>query len=196
MSKEIRTSDAPELGPAMRALPVHWQRAVTALFITKGNRTQAVKLAGTYNTDNHGSIKQLAYRLFGDARVRLAIREVAGALIETAEPELLAITLDIMRDSTVDAKDRLMAARMVWNRANPVITKHKIDVEHHLTSNELDVQHYRALQKLGAPMSAFLARFGHNGLERVEALIAADNAKVKQIEGTVAGDVIEAEIVE
>ena len=137
--------------------------------------------------------------MFQDPRMRAAVRELAAAMIEISEPELLATTFEILRDTTQDAKDRLMAARMIWDRANPVMTKHKIEVEHHLSSDELDVQHYRALQKIGAPMSAFLARFGHNGLARVQTLIMAEEAKQKQIEsnaGVVDGKYEEVETVE
>jgi len=137
--------------------------------------------------------------MFQDPRMRAAVRELAAAMIEISEPELLATTFEILRDTTQDAKDRLMAARMIWDRANPVMTKHKIEVEHHLSSDELDVQHYRALQKIGAPMSAFLARFGHNGLARVQTLIMAEEAKQKQIEsnaGVVDGEYEEVETVE
>jgi hypothetical protein len=172
---------APEWGPAMRVLPLRWQRAVVALFQTRGNMTEALRLAG-YKADNLNSIKSTAWKIFHDDRMRAAIREVAGRMIETAEPEVLAVTLDVMRDVASEPKDRLRAAAMVWDRANPVLTKHKIEIEHHLTSDQLDVEHYRALQKLGAPQSAFLARFGHNGLARVEAMIAAEDAKHRLIE--------------
>ena len=169
-----------EFGPAMRVLNVRWQRAVLALFQTRGNMTAALRLAG-YKSDNNHSIKATAWKIFHDDRVRAAVRETATRMIETTEPELLATTLDIMRDAGTDARDRLMATRMIWDRANPVLTKHKIEVEHHLSVDQTDMEHYRALQKLGAPMSAFLARFGHNGLARVEAMIAADDTKHKLI---------------
>jgi hypothetical protein len=172
----------PELGPAMRALPLRWQRAVTALFVTKGNRSAALRAAGYKAKPN--SLHVIASRVFADDRVRATVREVAARMIEIAEPELLATTLDIMRDTDNRAADRLAAARMVWDRANPVLNKTKIEVEHHLSSDELDAQHYRALQKLGAPQEAFLARFGHNGLARVQAMMLAEESKQKQIESS------------
>jgi hypothetical protein len=136
----------------------------------------------------------LASRIFADDRVRAAVREVAGHMIEIAEPELLAITLNIMRDTATRPADRLAAARMVWDRANPVMSKHKIEVEHHLTNDERDMQHYRALQRLGAPQEAFMARFGHAGIARVQAMIAAEDAKLKQIEAP--ADVVDVEFEE
>jgi hypothetical protein len=165
----------------MRVLPSRWQRAVLALFQTRGNMTAALELAG-YKATNRNSIKATAWKMFHDDRMRAAVREVAGRMIETSEPELLATTFEIMRDAGTDTRDRLAAVRMVWDRANPVITKHKVEVEHHLSSDQLDVEHYRALQKLGAPHKAFLDRFGHNGLARVQAMIAAEDAKHKLIE--------------
>jgi hypothetical protein len=47
-------------------------------------------------------------------------------------------------------------------------------------------------------MSAFLARFGHNGLARVQTMILAEEAKQKQIEGAgvIDGQFEEVEITE
>jgi hypothetical protein len=73
---------------------------------------------------------------------------------------------------------------MVLGRTDPEIQQHKIEVEHFVTNEERDIQHYRALKKLGAPAEAFLARFGPNGLARVEALILAEEAKRREIEDT------------
>jgi hypothetical protein len=182
-----RSEPTSEFGPAMRALPLRWQRAVTALFITGGNKAQALRHAG-YKSKGDG-IYVTASRVFADDRVRAALREVAAQQIDIAEPELLATTLTIMRDSNEPARDRLRAVAMVWDRANPVVSKHKLEVEHHLSSDERDIQHFHALQRLGAPQEAFAARFGHAGLARVQALVAAEDAKQKQI----TSGVIEAE---
>jgi hypothetical protein len=171
----------PEFGPCMRVLTTRWQRACLALFQTRGNMSEALRLAG-YKSDNRHSLKATAWKIFHDDRMRAAVREVAGRMIETSEPELLATTFEIMRDAGIDTRDRLAAIRMVWDRANPVLTKHHLSVEHHLSVDETDVEHYRALQKLGAPQSAFLARFGHNGLERVRVMVLAADEKQRKVE--------------
>jgi hypothetical protein len=168
----------------MRALSPRWQKAATALFVTNGDRTAALAMAG-YSGNSRGGLRVSAHRMFQDPRMRAAIRELAESMIATSEPELLAITFEILRDTTQGARDRLAAARLLWDRARPLTTHHKVEVEHHLSSDELDQQHYRALQKIGAPTSAFLARFGHNGLARVQAMILAEETKQKQIEGSV-----------
>jgi hypothetical protein len=113
-----------------------------------------------------------------------------------SEPELIAVTFEILRDTAQDPKARLSAARLLWDRARPITTQHKIAVEHHVSSDQLDEQHYRALQRIGAPESAFLARFGFNGLSRVRALVAAEDRKQKQIadqSGAIDGDCTEIE---
>ena len=180
------TAPEPEFGPAMRALSPRWQKAVAALFLTGGNRTEALRIAGYKDTKNKygktAALTVLASRMFADDRVRAAIREEAIRHIEITEPELLATTMSIVRDTDKRDVDRLRAIGMVWDRASPVLSRTKIEIEHHLSVDETDIEHYRALQNLGAPQSAFPARFGHNGLARVEAMVAAEDSKQRLIE--------------
>lgn len=183
MSLPAKISATPELGPAMRSLPPRWQRCVYALFACKGNLTQAIEDAGYKGTRK--SLHRMASRLFGDDRVRAAIREECVRRIDVHEPEMLETVLDIARNPEEKAADRLRAAAMVWDRSRPVESNLKIDVQHHVSTDERDLQHYRALQKLGAPREAFTARFGINGLPRIEAMAAAELAKQQQIEGSV-----------
>jgi hypothetical protein len=170
----------PVLGPAMRAIHPKWQKFVEALFLTRGDQSKALRLAGYVGTTE--SIAVMACRIHGDERVTRAIREEAYRRINGSEPELLGVVQQILHDTNEKASDRLRAAGMLWDRANPVVHKHQVAVEHHLTDDERDIQHYLALKKLGAPQDAFLARFGPNGLGRVEAMIAAEEAKVRQLE--------------
>jgi hypothetical protein len=175
----------------MRLLPPQWARAVDALFLSGGDRSKALVIAGYEGKP--ASINVMASRIFGDARVRAAIKEECLYRIDASEPELYAITMNILRDTGEKAADRLRAIEMVWSRANPVMTRHKIEVEHHMTDDERDIRHWHALKKLGATADAFLARFGPNGLPRVEALVLAEEAKRREIESgtTIEGEVIE-----
>jgi len=185
--KPTSIEPVPEAGPAMRALPARWQRCVDALFVSGGDRSAALRLAGYEGKPE--SMNVMASRIFADDRVRAAVKEECTRRIDISEPELYSVAMNILRDQNEKAADRLRAVSMVWDRANPVMSKHRIEVEHYLSQPELEMQHYRALQKLGAPRDAFLARFGPNGLPRIEQMIAADEAKRRQIEG----DVIEAD---
>jgi phage terminase small subunit len=182
----IATEPTPELGPAMRSLNPRWQRAVQALFTTGGNRTAALRLAG-YKCKRK-SMHVLASRMFGDARMRAAIREEMTRLIDTVEPEVFSIVIGIARSKREKAMDRLRASEMLWARSNPVVNRHRIEVEHHLSNDERDVQHYRALKKIGAAQEAFVARFGPHGIARVEALILAEENKRREIESGAAID--------
>jgi len=192
MKKSLAKRDpVPELGPAMRVLPARWQSAVQNLFLVGGDQTKALRLAGYKGKP--ASLNVMASRVFADDRVRAAVKELCGRYIDICEPELLSIVQSIMRDSGEKASDRLRAASMIWDRANPVQTRHNIQVEHVMTDNERDIAHYRGLKAIGAPPEAFIARFGPNGLPRVEALILAEEAKQREIEG---GPVIEVEYTE
>jgi hypothetical protein len=171
----------PEWGPAMRVLPARWRRAVEALFLTDGDRSKALRMAGY--TGKPESINVMASRIFGDPRCRSAIKEECTKHIDITEPETISIVRNIMRDIGEKATDRLRAAAMMGDRGNPVMTKHQITVEHHMTDDERDIQHWHALKKLGAPQDAFLARFGPHGVARVEALVLAEEQKRREIEG-------------
>lgn len=170
----------PEWGPAMRALHPLWQKAVVALFLTGGNRTAAIKAAG-YRCTTPKSFNAMASKLFADARVKAAIAEECLSRLAVDGPEMLSIVAGIARNTEAKDADRLAATRIFLDRSLPVQTTHTVKVEHHLTVDETDIQHYRALQKLGAPQQAFLDRFGVNGLPRVEAMIAAEAHKQKQL---------------
>jgi hypothetical protein len=192
---EIRSGELPpELGPAMRSLPTAWQRAALAIFETNGNRSDALRKAGFKFKTPH-SCQAYASRLFLDPRMRAAVSELMAYMLESIEPELFGAVLQIMRDNKGDAKDKLRAAAMIWDRARPIKTMHQVHVEHHLTTDEIDMAHYRALKKLNAPHSTFLERFGTNGLPRVEAMVAVDDAKVRQVTDQ-SGSVIETQFEE
>jgi hypothetical protein len=177
----VSNEPASEFGPAMRVLPVRWQRAVVGLFLNGGNMTAAYKAAGFASTTSK-SVKSCAWRLFNDARVKAAVLEEAANHISSSAPEMLSVVAGIARSVKAKDADRLSAARIYLDRGLPLTTTHKIEVEHHLSVDQTDMEHYRALKKLGAPQSAFLDRFGANGLDRVVQLVAADDAKHKVIE--------------
>ena len=177
----VSREPTPELGPAMRILHPRWQRAVIALFMTGGNKTEALRRAG-YKGDNLSSVKSTAWKVFADPRVKAAVLEECANRLATDSPEMLALVAGIARNTEARDADRLSAARIYLDRGIPLTTTHRVEVEHHLSVDQTDMEHYRALQKLGAPSAAFLARFGHNGLARVEAMIAAEDHKRKVIE--------------
>jgi hypothetical protein len=172
-----------EIGPAMRALSARHRQAVIELFNTGGNRTAALRRCGyggsPKNLNSHAS------KFFSDRRVRAAIREECAARLEYLEPEIIEAVRTIANNTKFKPADRLRALGLLWDRSRPIESKHTIAVEHHVTNDERDVQHYLAMKKIGAPTDAFLRRFGPNGMARVEALVAAEEARRRQLDGQV-----------
>src|ERR1700704_1883568 len=107
----------PELGPCMRVLPPKWGRAVDGLFFAAGDRTKALRIAGYQGKPE--SMNVMASRIFGDDRMRAAVREECMRRIDISEPELYETTMRIIRNGNEKAADRLRAVSMVWDRANP-----------------------------------------------------------------------------
>jgi hypothetical protein len=175
-----------EAGPCMRALSQRHQMAVRALFEFGGNRTAALRSLGYcqgVGDKKQHNLQAQASRFFADRRIRAAVREECAARLEYIEPELIASISTIASDKGEKAADRLRALSMLWDRSRPVESKHKIEVEHVVTNNERDIQHYLAMRKIGAPQDAFLRRFGPNGIARVEALVAAEETRRRQLDG-------------
>ncbi|MFY9841297.1 MAG: hypothetical protein WAK55_33465, partial [Xanthobacteraceae bacterium] len=86
------------------------------------------------------------------------IRKVALSNLQIEEPELLGVVHDIIRDVAADNRDRLMAIRMVSDRTRPAEAKLSVGVQHHVSIEQTEIEHYRALQNLGAPRQAFIDR--------------------------------------
>jgi hypothetical protein len=176
-----------ESGPCMRALSARHQMAVRALFEFGGNRTAALRACGYGAGDSIRQKRNLnseASKFFADRRIRAAIREECAARLEYIEPELLANVTSIANSKREKAADRLRALAMLWDRSRSIEGKHHISVEHSITNDERDIAHFVAMKRIGAPPDAF-RRFGANGLARVEALVAAEEARRRQLDGPV-----------
>ena len=133
--------------------------------------------------DQPKNLNSHASKFFSDRRVRAAIREECANRLEYLEPEILEAVRSIANNAKFKPADRLRALSLIWDRCRPIESKHKIEVEHHITNDERDVQHFLAMKKIGAPPEAFLRRFGANGMARVEALVAAEEARRRQLDG-------------
>jgi hypothetical protein len=180
--------DDVEIGPAMRSLCARHREAVRLLFELKGNRVGVFKRLGYGNPKNPNyrrNVHAESSRFFSDKRVRAAIREEITARLDSGEVEILEGVRDIALNAEVKATDRLRALGMMWDRSRPVETKHHIEVEHSVTNDERDVQHFVAMRRIGAPEDAFIRRFGVNGIARVQALVAAEEARRRQLDGPV-----------
>jgi hypothetical protein len=181
--------DGVEMGPAMRALIPRHREAVRQLFETRGDRTAALINCGyggeRKNPAWRHNVQCEASRFFADKRIRAAIAEECRARLEYIEPEVLESVRSIANSTKEKAADRLKALGMLWDRSRPVESTHHIEVTHTQTNDERDISHFLAMKRIGAPEDAFIRRFGVAGIARVEALVAAEEARRRQMEGPI-----------
>ncbi len=79
---------------------------------------------------------------------------------------------------------------MVLARVDPLVSKQQIDVTHRTIDPDREaLEELKAARKLGATREKLLELYGPNGLERIEAMEAMENAQrataAKIIDGTI-----------
>jgi len=188
-----KLQDWGELGPAMKALPNHRWRAFVEFYLLEkpghGAQTAAARRAG-FGTDRTKPINmaRMASRLMADERMQAAIAEEARKLLRGGAPEAAKALLALVRNP--EHKDHARGISMVLARTDPEITRHDMHVTHKIVDPDVEaLEELRALRMLGTTHAKLLEIFGHNGLDRIEALEAADTARrvdhAKVIEGEV-----------
>jgi hypothetical protein len=89
-------------------------------------------------------------------------------------------------------KDHARALDMVLSRSDPITTHQVVDVTHrHVNAEQEALEELRALRTLGVSREIMIAQFGGNGLARLEAAEAADNARRAQDAKVIEGEAIE-----
>ena len=111
-------------------------------------------------------------------------------MLRAGAPEAVKALHNLIRDPK--HKDHGRAIGMVLDRVDPITSHQQIEVTHKVVDPDRDaIEEVRALRKLGTSRETLLSLFGHNGLERVEALEAADTARKAD-----AAKVIDAEVMD
>jgi phage terminase small subunit len=124
-----------EYGPAMLALSEHQRRFVEAVIRLGKNGIRngkaAAKAAG-YSADSDNYLRKVASDLMHDQRIQSALMEEARRQINAAATVVATpIVVEIAMNEELDAKDRLRACEMLFNRGGmPAMTEHKVTVEH------------------------------------------------------------------
>jgi hypothetical protein len=168
-----------ELGPAMKVLNER-QRAFVRFFVTEkpgyGALTRAYRKAGYGKNSKAATLSKEAHHMSRDERVIAAIAEESKKVIRVAHPEAAAALLNMIRDPA--HRDHARAVMGLLDRVDPVQTKHSIDVTHRTIDPDQEaLEEMRAARKLGATRDKLLELYGANGLDRLEALEAVDNAR-------------------
>jgi hypothetical protein len=119
--------DQVQLSDAMKRLPNDsWRAAAYARFYVADN-TEACRLAG-FADKSRGSLNVTAHRLFHDPRMLLALKELGEKHLVAGIPDALRAIDEIVADR--EHPDRLKAAKMRIDRAYPLQTTHRVEVEH------------------------------------------------------------------
>jgi hypothetical protein len=175
-----RKEDWGRHGPAMQSLPNDMWRDFAEIYAAKppthGARVEAAREAG-FGVGSTPKIQaQIAWRLASDDRMVAAIAELSRKIIRVGAPEAANAALALVRDPT--HKDHARAIQWFIDRADPIETKHRMEVVHrNIVPDEEALEELKALRSLGTPRTKLLELFGGNGLERLED-IESSRAKV------------------
>jgi len=173
--------DWGQLGPCMRALPNDRWRDFVFHLVTgppgNGAQTRAARLAGFGKKNkNPHSINNLAYVMAHDPHTIAAVAEQSKLVVRAGAPEAVNALYGMIRNP--DHKDHARAVAMVLDRTDPVVSQQNVNVTHRVIDPDAEsLEELRALRALNTPREKLLELFGPNGLDRVERLEAADNAR-------------------
>lgn len=184
------------LGPAMRGLNERHRAFVHYLVMdpSHGGLTRAYRKAGYGQNSRPGAsrhnLTQSAFKLRHDPRIVAAIAEESRKVLRAGHPEAVAALFQVIRN--VDHKDRVRAISAILDRCDPLESKYQIDVVHrHIDPDREALEELKALRRLAVSRDKLLEVFGPNGLDRIEALEAVENAQRAAAARTVDGKVIE-----
>jgi hypothetical protein len=190
--------DFGQLGPAMQALPNQkWRAFVYHLTTQKsghGALTRAARAAGFGKNSTPTNLAKLAWSLSHDERVIAAVAEESRKVIRVGHPEAVAAVLNLVRNPK--HRDHMRAVDAVLSRADPIEShsRHNIEVVHRTIDPDREaLEELRALRHLGTPREKLLGLFGHNGLDRIEALEAAETSRRADSARVIEGKVVEVE---
>jgi hypothetical protein len=196
--KRHARKDWGQLGEAMRALPNEKWRGLVYHLVTQkpghGALTRAARAAGFGKNSTPANLAKLAWHMSRDERLIAAVAEQSKKVIRLGHPEAVAAVLKLVRNPK--HRDHMRAVDAVLSRADPIEShsRHNIEVLHRTIDPDREaLEELRALRELGTPREKLLALFGHNGLDRIEALEAADTSCRADAAKVVEGHVVEME---
>jgi hypothetical protein len=200
-----RKQDWGQLGPAMKALPNDQWRAFAEHYVTEKpghgalaaaarkagfGKNSAARKVGIDEDSTPTNLAKIAWRISRDERMIAAIAELSRAIIRVGAPAAVNAIMNVILDPT--HKDHVRACDIVLSRADPVETRHKMEVVHKTVDPDQEaLEELRALRQLGTPRETLVGLFGHNGLDRIEALERADTVRRADNAKVIEGEVIE-----
>jgi hypothetical protein len=193
--------DWGQLSPEMQALPnERWREFCYHLVTQKpghGALTRAARAAGFGKNSTPTNLAKIAWRMSRDERLIAAVAAESKKVIRLGHPEAVAAVLNLVRNPK--HRDHMRAVDAVLSRADPIEShsRHNIEVLHRTVDPDREaLEELRALRHLGTPREKLLALFGHNGLDRIEALDLADTSRRADAAKVIEGKVVEMDAAE
>ena len=186
------------LGPAMRALPNNRYRAFVEFYLLEkpgyGAQANAARRAGFGHAKSKPiNMANIASRLMRRDDIVAAIAEETRKLLRSGAPEAVKALQNLIRDP--EHKDHARGISMVLARTDPEISQHDIHVTHKVIDPDQEaLEELRALRALNTPRDKLLEIYGQNGLDRIEALEAAENSRRAMAAKLIDARVIEPEL--
>jgi hypothetical protein len=135
-----------------------------------------VRKAGYCANSTPSITAKFAWKLSRDPRILAAITEESRKVLFCAFPEGANALLNLVRDPS--HKEHGRALGMLLDRVFPAESRHTVEVTHKVVDPDQEaLEELRALRQLGTAREKLLELFGHNGLDRLEMLEAADQAR-------------------
>lgn len=193
-SRAIEPESWGELGPAMRALPnERWREFVRHYVVGKPKRgaAAAYRAAGLGTESTPLNQARAAYKLLRDDRIIQAVAEESKKHYRVQIPAAVQAVHEIIADP--GHRDRARVAMALIDRVDPVVTRHELGVTHRIIDPDQEaLEELKAARQLGATRETLLQLFGSNGLDRIEALEAAELVKRSATAKVIKVEVIEA----
>lgn len=166
---KVQLQPQSQYGPAMQALTPRWRRFVYCYLANGGrNATKAYMEAG-FGGDSK-SAQGHASKLLHDSRIQAALREETKLRMVGHAPLAVAVLQEVM-DSSLNAKDRMTAARAILDRTGFMASiEHKVTHEHTLNNEQALAQAKAMAAFMGIPEQQLL---GYLAAEEPIELIAA-----------------------
>jgi hypothetical protein len=187
----------------MRALPNdRWRNFVTFYLIetfTNGNRDNYGAQAAAFRKAGFGTartrpniVANHCHKMMRDERMVAAIGEESRKLLRAGAPEVVKAALNMVRNPEHPGHAR--AVSMLLDRTDPITTHHDMTVTHRVVDPDQEaLEEMRAARALGADRRKLIELFGPNGLDRLEILEAADNARRAEQAKLIDGEIIQNE---
>jgi hypothetical protein len=154
------------------------ERAFNLAICEGKSGAQAAREAGYGNKDGTSTpetMAKIAYRLLNSTRVVAGLAETAAKLIRSEVPAAIKAVREIVGDKF--HKDRLKAANLILERADPTTQKIEVAHSHQVDLTTETLEQLRFLKSLNVGRDKLIEVFGPQGLDRYEQLLIEQDKK-------------------